>query len=171
MVGVTGSKGKPKDGSLKWELVVKSARTAFRGRAKRGDLEACKAAGQGASAKYGGWKKRPDGMRNAQLAVTKRLKWEERVGWTGKNCGIATPKYWQFTVIADQFGVCPTALRRYCDKARARGTFAQHFDDGTINPANPNGTERTSMIHDYFQKEADVVKHYVGYDVSFSVDA
>ena len=68
MVGtVSRTKGKPKDGSLKWELAVKSARTAHRGRAKGGDLEACKAAGQGVVAKYGGWKKRPDGMRNAQL--------------------------------------------------------------------------------------------------------
>ena len=97
--GMTGS-SKPKAGSLRWQLQHKSARTAQRVRARRGDLVACKAAGQGASAKYGGWKKRSDGMRNAQLAVTKRLKWEERAGWTGKNCGIATPKYWQFTVIA-----------------------------------------------------------------------
>ena len=96
---MTGS-SKPKAGSLRWQLQHKSARTAQRVRARRGDLVACKAAGQGASAKYGGWKKRSDGMRNAQLAVTKRLKWEERAGWTGKNCGIATPKYWQFTVIA-----------------------------------------------------------------------
>ena len=60
-------------------------------------------------------------------------------GRTGKNCGVHTPKYWQFTVIADDFGIDATALRRLCDKARARGKWARYLKDGTLNPANPAG--------------------------------
>lgn len=113
----------PRFGSAAWELQQKNSRVAENGRARRNDAEALHAAGQLAAA-YGSWRGRKDGVISAMNAVAKRLRWEERSGWTGRNCGVAVPASMTFEALASEFGINRKAIQRFCDKALARNDWA-----------------------------------------------
>ena len=117
--------GPPKVGSKAWAAAQKNPKVAQAGRAKRGDANAILKAGQ-KQASYGGWKEKPGAMKRWQDAVTKRLTWEKRNSWDGNHQIV--PSTITFKFLAEQYAVDTKAIQGACDKAMARGTYAQYIN-------------------------------------------
>ena len=117
--------GPPKPGSAAWAAAEKNPKIAQAGRAKRGDAGAILKAGQ-KRASYGGWKEKPGAMKRWQDAVTKRLTWEKRNNWDGNRQSV--PSTMAFSFLAQQYAVDTKAIQGACEKAMARGKFAQYVE-------------------------------------------
>ena len=137
--------GPPKPGSAAWAAAEKNPKIAQAGRAKRGDAGAILKAGQ-KRASYGGWKEKPGAMKRWQDAVTKRLTWEKRNNWDGNRQSV--PSTMAFSFLAQQYAVDTKAIQGACEKAMARGKFAQYVEQKgartavtpkELNPLNPDG--------------------------------
>ena len=137
--------GPPKPGSAAWAAAEKNPKIAQAGRAKRGDAGAILKAGQ-KRVSYGGWKEKPGAMKRWQDAVTKRLTWEKRNSWDGNHQIV--PSTITFKFLAEQYAVDTKAIQGACEKAMARGKFAQYVEQKgartavtpkELNPLNPDG--------------------------------
>ena len=113
----------PLYGSARWEERQRNSRVAENGRARRNDPVALNEAGQ-LHAAYGTWRERSDGSTSLMNAVAKRIRWEERSGWTGRYCGVDVPVSVTFGGLASEFGINARQIQRSCDKALARNEYA-----------------------------------------------